>query len=425
MTSLSNTPYYGGGQVPNPANVLVGTVTPNTADTHHNLGTIYVDEASSDAYMLVSKAGGTAGWAVLGGSSSSLNQLTGDSGSATPTGGAIKIAGGTNMNTSAAGSTVTVNLNTNLSGLGTVSATGTITTASANVGGTQSLLISNTDASNPASNALLEIQTVSGGGDPYLEWQVGGLKNWVMGIDASDTQSLKISNSAAIGTTDVMRIDSLSSDIQFSVSSVATTKSAAATNVTVEATNSDNTSGTSNAYFQAAVGGASSGDAAIQFQISGGQNWTVGLDNSASDALVVAASNALGTSNVASWTTSGQFTTSNGATITTGPVGIQNGNLTLGTAGNKLLITTGSNASVGQATLSSGTVTVSTTAVTASSLIYLTRAGIGTTGAAALGLLSVGTITAGTSFVINSLSPGNATTLTASDNSVINWWIVN
>lgn len=91
-----------------------------------------------------------------------------------------------------------------------------------------------------------------------------------------------------------------------------------------------------------------------------------------------------------------------------------NGNLTLGTAGNKISITEGSNASVGQATLSGGTVTVSTTAVTANSRIFLTDAGGTITN---LGTLYVGTITAGTSFVINSSN--------ILDASLVNWLIIN
>ncbi len=89
------------------------------------------------------------------------------------------------------------------------------------------------------------------------------------------------------------------------------------------------------------------------------------------------------------------------------------GNLALITAGNKIKITTGTNASVGSSVLVAGTVTVSTTAVTASSKIFITR---GITGGT-VGELSIGTITAGTSFVINSVS--------SSETSTVNWWIVN
>ncbi len=91
------------------------------------------------------------------------------------------------------------------------------------------------------------------------------------------------------------------------------------------------------------------------------------------------------------------------------------GNLNLTTAGNKIKIATGSNASVGTATLVAGTVTVSTTAVTSSSKIFISR---NTTGGT-LGHLSVpdASITNATSFVINSSDSG--------DTSTVNWFIIN
>lgn len=100
--------------------------------------------------------------------------------------------------------------------------------------------------------------------------------------------------------------------------------------------------------------------------------------------------------------------------LLTGPT-LLNGNLQLGTTGNKISIATGSNASIGTATLSGGTVTVNTTAVTASSIIFLTDV---TTGALTnVGAPTVGTIVAGTSFVINSTN--------ALDASNVNWIIIN
>lgn len=110
----------------------------------------------------------------------------------------------------------------------------------------------------------------------------------------------------------------------------------------------------------------------------------------------------------------GSVTAATTLTATSGAITATNGNLVLGTAGNKLSITTGSNASIGQSVnMIGGTTTVSTTAVTANSLIFLTNGAPGGT----IGTLSVGTITAGTSFVINSSS--------SSDTSKVNWWIVN
>ena len=100
--------------------------------------------------------------------------------------------------------------------------------------------------------------------------------------------------------------------------------------------------------------------------------------------------------------------------VKAGDTEFTNGNLTFGTAGNKINMATGSNASAGTSgAMTAGTITISTTAVTANSLIFLTHASLGGT----QGILSVGTITAATSFVINSSS--------ATDTGTVNWWIIN
>lgn len=90
------------------------------------------------------------------------------------------------------------------------------------------------------------------------------------------------------------------------------------------------------------------------------------------------------------------------------------GNVSLGTAGNKLLVKEGTNASMGVATLVAGTVTVNTTLVTASSRIFLSVQSLGTVAVATP--IAVTARTAGTSFTITSSA--------ITDTSVIAWHIV-
>lgn len=118
-------------------------------------------------------------------------------------------------------------------------------------------------------------------------------------------------------------------------------------------------------------------------------------------------------------------------TATLGNITATNGNVVLGSAGNKIISTNvatttvaGAN-SFGSVTLVGGTATVGTTAVTTNSLIFIWRQSVGATGAAALGQLSVGTIVGSTSFDINAWSAADATALQASDVSVVGWMIVN
>lgn len=82
-------------------------------------------------------------------------------------------------------------------------------------------------------------------------------------------------------------------------------------------------------------------------------------------------------------------------------------------AGKFILPTGTADAVAGNSVLSGGTVTVSTTSVKAGSVILLSRKVVGGT----TGDLRVGTITAGTSFVINSAS--------GTDTSTVSWFILN
>lgn len=111
----------------------------------------------------------------------------------------------------------------------------------------------------------------------------------------------------------------------------------------------------------------------------------------------------------------GSLTASTSLTATLGNLTATNGNLVLGTAGNKVNITTGANASAGTATLSGGTVTVATSAVTPSSLIFVTR----NTPSGNQGQLSVpsASIVAASSFDIQSSEGGEGAT--------VNWWLIN
>jgi len=94
------------------------------------------------------------------------------------------------------------------------------------------------------------------------------------------------------------------------------------------------------------------------------------------------------------------------------------------TMGGKVNVTTGSNKAANTATLSSGTVTVSNSSVTASSLIWVQYLSGGTLSGATLTRgIRVSTITAGTSFVIVAeTAPGTTNT---SDNSTVQYWIIN
>lgn len=59
------TPFYGGKQVINPANVLQTSGIPGTANIQNDLGTFAVDPVAQKLYVLMSKAGGVATWKTV------------------------------------------------------------------------------------------------------------------------------------------------------------------------------------------------------------------------------------------------------------------------------------------------------------------------------------------------------------------------
>ena len=113
-------------------------------------------------------------------------------------------------------------------------------------------------------------------------------------------------------------------------------------------------------------------------------------------------------------TAPGSVTATTTLTATLGNITATNGNLSLGTAGNKIVIATGSNASVGTSAAMSGTpgaVTVATTACSATAKIFYSRATTGGTP----GQVSI-TAQDGTGFTLTS---------TGNETSTFNWWIIN
>jgi len=77
-------------------------------------------------------------------------------------------------------------------------------------------------------------------------------------------------------------------------------------NNTLTVTNTSNTA-SSQALVNVSVGGATAGDAFTTYTVTGVTDWSQGLDNSASDAFVLSASAALGTTNIMSAAVAGQI----------------------------------------------------------------------------------------------------------------------
>lgn len=112
--------------------------------------------------------------------------------------------------------------------------------------------------------------------------------------------------------------------------------------------------------------------------------------------------------------TAGAVNAGTSMTATLGNITATNGNVVLSTAGNKLVIATGSNASVGTSGVMAGTpgaVTVATTACSATAKVFFCRNITGGTP----GQVSI-TAQDGTGFTLTS---------TGNETSTFNWWIIN
>lgn len=413
---------------------------PLTTDISYQIGQLWVDEAGDDYYGLVDVTSGSATWNVLASTPGSLSTLTGGSGGAiTPVAGDIILAGtASQITTVGTAGTITFSLpaaitapgsltttTTLVSGTGITSTTGDITASTGDLISTLGAVDAATTVTAGTGVTATTGDITASAGD--LIATLGDITATAGAVSAGTTVDSGTTMTCGTGFTVT------TGGILVSGGDIINTHSDAGTDVTIEVTNSDNTNGASRSGVEIATGGSSSGDPFLSFQISGvgASTMTMGLDNSASDLFVISNSTAIGTSNALTLSQAGALTATTSLTATLGDITATDGNLVLGTAGNKInstsvatTTTAGANA-FGTVTLVLGTATISTTAVTASSQIMLTRQSIGSTGAAALGHLTVGAIVAGSSFVISAVQAADATADQTTDVSVIGWMIIN
>jgi len=88
--------------------------------------------------------------------------------------------------------------------------------------------------------------------------------------------------------------------------SISNALSSSGADVGLTTSNTSNTA-SSTATLYATVAGTSAGDARVQYAVTGTTTWTQGIDNSDSDAYALAASSALGTTNVMRVSTAGEI----------------------------------------------------------------------------------------------------------------------
>jgi len=120
---------YLGVRAVNPPNVIQSSRAPTSSDVGYQIGTLWIDTITQAAYELCGYTSGVPGWVVLGGGSSDVSTLTGDSGGAiSPTGGNINLLGTANqITTTGSGSTITWSLPSAITTPGSLTTTTTLT----------------------------------------------------------------------------------------------------------------------------------------------------------------------------------------------------------------------------------------------------------------------------------------------------------
>jgi hypothetical protein len=99
---------YNGKTIPIGVPTLQQAAAPAATDYQFPLGQQWIDTSGSTLYFLASVSGTTATWEKVIGGSTGLTGLGSDSGSATPSGGSITIAGGEGIDTSGATNIITI-----------------------------------------------------------------------------------------------------------------------------------------------------------------------------------------------------------------------------------------------------------------------------------------------------------------------------
>lgn len=112
MTAPTSPLAYTGVRATNPPTLIQAQRNPNSNDKKYSVGTLWVNTSGLDSFQLVGFSSGSPTWASLGGGTTQIATITGDTGGAlSPSGGNINILGTANqITTSGSGSTLTLSL---------------------------------------------------------------------------------------------------------------------------------------------------------------------------------------------------------------------------------------------------------------------------------------------------------------------------
>lgn len=168
-----------------PAPVEAGQA-PTSSDIKFPLGQVWLDTVNGLSYILAKKASGSATWNAMAPGASDVDTISGDSGgNRPPSAGNIVIAGGTNITTAGASSTITVNLDAAI----------TLATSV-----TSPLFVASTSVSAPLYTAGAGVDldiTVPAGQDAVIKMGDASAANKVSFTDTGDVEVAQINSDGA------------------------------------------------------------------------------------------------------------------------------------------------------------------------------------------------------------------------------------
>ncbi len=279
------------------------------------LGTITTGVWNGTAIDLATYVSGNLAVSHLnsGTSASATTFWRGDGTWDTPAGtGVTSVSGTLNRITSTGGNTPVIDISASYVGQSSITTLGTITTGvwngtavdSTHGGTAQTTWATGDLLYASAANTLSKLTATTNGfvltlaaGVP--SWSANGTGDVVGPGSATDNALVRFD-----GTTGKLIQNGVITEDDTGNLSIAASVSGATLSATIS--NTSNTA-SSNATQFITVAGTSAGDAQVQYAVAGTTTWTEGVDNSDSDAFVLSASNALGTTNVIHASTAGQI----------------------------------------------------------------------------------------------------------------------
>lgn len=154
-------------------------------------------------------------------------------------------------------------------------------------------------ANSVTSSYTLQLPTSQGAADTYLVNDGTGVLTWTTisgggGGTVSAANQFEMAYYPATGNT----VDGLSTFVTDTDFNLFSTRAFVGGTLSFEIFNSDNTNASSHATLEIFSGGSSGGDPYLRWGIAGGANFSMGIDNSDSDSLVISEAVGLGASNI-------------------------------------------------------------------------------------------------------------------------------